>query len=111
MKIKLHPDYAPIKVRAMTEEEQEEFPKWGGFYMHSALEIAILPAQEPKAQAELLIHEIIHAVWAHAKLPPRLAEETVATKLGWGLGAVLMLNPQVMSALAGALYHDVPIVT
>lgn len=82
-----------------------------GYYFLNPPEIALNPHLPPPEQAEVLIHEVIHAVWAQRRMSPRVTEESAAGHLGDGLATVLQLNPWLMAALAGALYHGVPIVT
>lgn len=108
MKVRITPDLAPVVVRAKAAADQ---PKWWAYYEASTLTIALDPLASPALQAEYLIHETIHAIWHYEKLPRRMSEETVCTKLGMALAKVLALNPHVVHALVGALHHDKPIVT
>lgn len=43
--------------------------------------------------ADTLIHEVLHAIWASAALPSRVAEERAVTHLARGLAAVARDNP------------------
>lgn len=107
MKICITPFCPPVSVQAKAAADK---PKWWAYYQHGNQVIAIDPTLSADKQGEYLIHECIHAIWAHDKLPPRVSEETVATKIAAALARVLTLNPHVGHALIGALHHNQPIV-
>lgn len=103
---------APVTVRVMQRGvDDADIPRGAdGYYHHELAEIVVASDINPFDQAEVLIHEIIHAVWASRRMPPRTTEESVCTHLGRGLAAVMQANPHVVHALVGALNHGKPIV-
>ena len=97
-----------VRVRAMMPDEDPG--AFHGFYDPDPFEIGINTADPAYRQAETLIHEAIHAIWDGLDMGTRAAEETVATKIGHGLAALLRDNPALLIALTGAIHYNVPIV-
>ena len=65
----------------------------------------------PQYQASVLIHELIHAIWASCNLKKtELCEEDVCTLLDNPLAALLRDNPKLLDVLMDALTTGVPIV-
>ena len=65
----------------------------------------------PQYQAAVLIHELIHAIWAsHNLKKTKLCEEDVCGFLDNPLAALLRDNPKLLAVLMDALSRDVPIV-
>lgn len=101
-----------IRVRPMYPDEvASSYADADGLFWEHPVEIAVRSTTTPYRQAEVLIHEIIHAIWAARGLKARASEETVCTHLGEALATVFRDNPQVLHALVGALNHNEPIVT
>lgn len=82
-----------------------------GLYFKDTRTIQIDPTTKPADQADTLLHECIHAIWDLRKLSKRPTEERVADSLGTAFAELFRDNPSLLSMLAGALYHNVPIVT
>jgi hypothetical protein len=99
-----------VKVRAQEAIDVPASKTWYGFYDTETKEIGLKIDQTPWEQGATLIHEIIHAVWDTCNFPKRMSEEAVCTKLSCALATILVDNPRLMSALAGAIYHEIPIV-
>lgn len=99
-----------ISVRAMRPGEADDADGlyYGGLYPVN--EIAIRPEITPDRQAEVLLHECIHAYWEHRKVPPRVREETAALHLGEAFAQLLGDNPNLVHAVVGAMTFDKPIV-
>lgn len=49
--------------------------------------------------ADTLMHEVLHAIWAHAALPRRAAEERVVTAFANGLTGLARDNPGLFAHL------------
>jgi hypothetical protein len=65
----------------------------------------------PQYQAAVLIHELIHAIFASNSLrKTELCEEDVCGLLDNPLAALLRDNPKLLGVLMDALCRDVPIV-
>jgi len=55
-----------------------------------------------------VIHETLHGIWEHGRIPPRAREERVVTTLAWGLTAVFRDNPHLLTHLDGLLRGNPP---
>ena len=65
----------------------------------------------PQYQAAVLIHELIHAIWASNSLKKtELCEEEVCGLLDNPLAALIRDNPKLLATLLDALLREVPIV-
>ena len=71
--------------------------------------IEISPAQTTQQQADTLIHEVFHAIWATRALPPMVEEEECVTRLASGWTTVIRDNPELLPMLWLALSHNLPI--
>lgn len=103
MQIKV--DHRNIRVEAMEHNAKA----CGFFHDHEGL-IQIDYTIAPEQQADTLIHEILHAIWASRSMPSRVSEEQAVTKLASGLATVLRDNPFLSLWLGEALAKGVPIV-
>ena len=74
-----------------------------GLYLPNAGVIHVDPDQQPDVQAEVVLHEVIHALWETYGLPPRVDEEEVASVLAKGLAQVIRDNPALVTAVQAAL--------
>lgn len=63
-------------------------------YSHSRIQID--DGQTNPETADTLLHEILHAVWAHKSLANRCHEERAVTELASGLIAVFRDNPGLL---------------
>jgi len=50
-----------------------------------------------------VLHEVLHGIWLHRKIPARPREERVVTELAWGLTAVFRDNPGLLAHLENLL--------
>jgi len=50
-----------------------------------------------------VLHETLHGIWHHRRVPARPREERVVTELAWGLTAVFRDNPGLLKHLEGLL--------
>lgn len=71
------------------------------------IEIAV--EQSPQQQADTLIHELLHAIWATRNFPDRMGEEAVCTRLASALATVIRDNPALCAVLERALCSGQPI--
>ena len=67
--------------------------------------IGIRHGMPQQAQAEVLIHELVHALWDQQGISAKPTEEEVATKLGVGFATLIRDNPELLPRLQGA-FHD-----
>lgn len=92
-----------VTLRAMLPGEDSDIPsaRYGayGYYDDWRREIVIQPNLTAYKQAEVVLHEIIHAIWAQREMPKRATEESVCTHLGVALALVMALNPALCEAL------------
>ena len=91
----LHYEY---RVRAMTkaeaEDEGEDKPAPWGFINHYRNEIALDPDLSPATALEVILHEVLHGIWAAMlRYRPKVTEEDATTAMGIGLACVLSQNP------------------
>lgn len=98
-------DHRTIRVEAMPAND-----KACGYYLDGPGVIQIDHTIPPDQQADTLIHEILHAIWASRSLPARVSEETAVTRLASALATVLRDNPDLPMWLEQALIEGVPIV-
>lgn len=61
--------------------------------------IRVDETQPPYLEAEILIHEVLHAIWASRGLTPRITEEKAVTALATGLAEVFRDNHGLMAYL------------
>ena len=73
--------------------------------------IEISPEQTTQQQADTLIHEVFHAIWATRALPPMVEEEECVTRLASGWTTVLRDNPDLVLRLMQALEEGTPLFT
>lgn len=66
-------------------------------YGHSVIQID--DGQTNPETADTLLHEILHAIWAHRNLSDRCREERAVTELTSGLIAVFRDNPGLLQHL------------
>lgn len=88
-------DHRDISVEPLPANET----KVNGLYYHDEGIIYVSASLHPAAQAEILLHEIIHAIWAIRELPYRLREEGVCAHLAPALVTVIRYNPALCEAL------------
>lgn len=98
-------DHRRVRVLPLPDTET----KVDGLYYHDAALIYVSPSIHPVAQAEILLHEIIHAIWAIRGLPNRLREEGVCAHLAPALATVIQANPALCEALERALRSGKPL--
>lgn len=98
-------DHRNIRVEGM-EHTGEAY----GLYHDFQDLITIDGTASPEQQADTLIHELFHAIWATRNLPARATEEQVCTRLASGLATVLRDNSDLSMWLTQALTKGVPII-
>lgn len=86
-----------------------EHPKHAGVFKDRECLIEIVDAQSSQQQAETLIHELLHAIWATRGLPNRMTEEACVSRLASGLATVIRDNPELWWRLDNALRRNIPI--
>ncbi|HWL80093.1 MAG TPA: hypothetical protein VNR89_04010 [Roseomonas sp.] len=74
-----------------------------GLFRPGAGTISVDSSQPADVQAEVAIHETIHAIWDAYGLPPKVDEEEAATLLAKGLAQVIRDNPELMLTIQDAL--------
>lgn len=65
--------------------------------------ILIRPGRPADYTAEVVIHELSHAVWSHFDLQDNDEEEKVVTAMGKGWAELLARNPHLVAFLQEAL--------
>ena len=90
-----HLDY---EVRPMTEDDESHGVNNGETDLETQ-EILIDCSTSAARQMEVLLHEIVHALWNAYDMPARAGEERVCGFLGNGLTAVMRANPHLLPVL------------
>lgn len=109
MKLKVgHRDYT---IRAMDKDVALDGPDMGYCHKTSA-KIEVSPLIPAQLQAEILLHEVLHALWDTAGLPERASEEEAVSRLTRGFCALMRDNPDftamVFMGLTGTRLFHVP---
>jgi hypothetical protein len=102
--VKLKIGHLTYKVRAADYEADSgeiSTDDWG-LCIPLTQEILIDPDLSSARQLEILLHEIIHAIWEAYLLPATVEEEEAAGMLGRFLSAVLTDNPILLKAIEQA---------
>ena len=86
-----------------------EHPKHVGVFKDQECLIEIVDNQSSQQQAETLIHELLHAIWATRGLPNRITEEACVTRLASGVATVIRDNPGLLHRLELALKGELPL--
>lgn len=71
--------------------------------------IEVLVGQSAQQQADTLLHEIMHAVWATRAFPPTMTEEDCCTRMASGLATVIRDNPLLIREIILALTENMPL--
>lgn len=103
--MKLKVDHRTIAIVGIEHND-----KHCGMFLDHQGEIHIDVTSSPEQQADTLIHEVLHAIWASRSMPDRIGEEEAVTRLASGLATVLRDNPDLPLWLEQALQEGVPIV-
>ena len=101
MKIKV--DHRTIAVRGRPHKRRD------GVFKDRQCLIEVSPEISPAQQADTLIHEIFHAIWATRGLPDQITEEECVTRLASGWATVMRDNPDLGVVLECALRSGLPI--
>lgn len=83
-----------------------EIAKEGGFrgdYDPVTNEIRVDATLPPDQQAEVLLHELLHALWDDRDLEDKASEEAAVTALAKGLCAMFVVNSKLPALLLSAL--------
>lgn len=83
--------------------------KFAGQYLGRDCKINIWTTQSPQQQADTLIHELFHAIWATRHLPNEIKEEEAVHRMASGWATVMRDNPDLVWALMQALRSGKPI--
>jgi hypothetical protein len=109
MRLNLHVGGRVYSVQRMTPEDrmasERETGVEGlrGYCDVDAAKIAVWPDLSPCLQAEVLLHETLHAVWEAVALGETAEEEAAVTGLTRGLTQVLRDNPAWLAAILRGL--------
>ena len=98
-------DHRDITVRARKHKHRV------GVFKDRECLIEVSPAQAPQQQADTLIHEVFHAIWATRALPPVVEEEECVARLASGWTTVIRDNPDLVLRLMQALEEGTPLFT
>ena len=104
MRLKI--DHRTIRVEGMPDDGDAR-----GLFHNREGVIQIEWGQPADEQAETLIHEILHAIWASRQIQEPIDEEGAVSQLASGLATVLRDNPRLAPALISAFKKGKPIVT
>jgi hypothetical protein len=96
-------DHRDITVRSRPHKHN------AGSFKHRKCLIDITPDQSAQQQADTLIHEIFHAIWATRALPDPITEEECVHRLASGWATVMRDNPELCMVLEQALRSGKPI--
>ena len=96
-------DHRTIDVRGRPHKRRD------GVFKDRQCLIEVSPEISPAQQADTLIHEIFHAIWATRGLPDQITEEECVTRLASGWATVMCDNPHLMNSLGEALGGGIPI--
>lgn len=86
-----------------------EHPKHAGVFKDRECLIEIVNEQSSQQQADTLIHEILHAIWATRGLPDKVCEEECVTRLASGLATVIRDNAALWHSIGLALKGELPL--
>jgi hypothetical protein len=82
-----------------------------GRFLDAKCLIEVGRGQSPAQQADTLIHELFHAIWATRGLPDTIKEEECVMRLASGWATIMRDNIGLSEALTHALRNGVPIFT
>ena len=71
--------------------------------------IEVGATQTPPDQADTLIHELMHCIWATRSFPKEMKEEEAVTRLASAWSTIMRDNPELVWALMQALRSGKPI--
>jgi hypothetical protein len=109
--MKLRIGHLRMPVGPLRSDTAEATPARGYHVYYPTPRIEIDAALCPPEQAEILLHEVIHACFGcFNEVRPKLTEEETATFLGMALAQVFQANPQLYEVLHSALNKGKPIV-
>lgn len=94
--------FMTVPVRPMEPTTPGDF-LMDGVFRPGASRIDINPSIAPARQAEVLLHEVLHAAWFAAAIPEKPTEEVAVTGLARSLAQVIRDNPELLGALVAGL--------
>lgn len=99
MKIKVGPHR--IDVRPLPRGGSSDQGVYG-HYLPTSAAIEVSADMAPTRQAEILLHEVLHAVWDVQGIAPKVDEETAVNSLAKGLLQVFVDNGALVPLLVAA---------
>ena len=87
--------YRSYALHAWTMQDKERKEQWGECDTNRG-EIYVCTEVEPLQKLDILLHELLHAVWSEYNLSEKPDEETAVNILSTGLTQVLYDNPELV---------------
>jgi hypothetical protein len=97
-------DHRDIEVRGVPYHHKRV-----GRFLDQKCRIEVVVEQTARQQADTLVHEVMHAIWATRSMPPVIEEEECVTRMASGWTTVIRDNPELCRVLEQALRNGIPI--